>query len=81
MLFLLHAEDIEASRPELTRHPVLFETVDACEAEAARVLAQGKADANGLSHTYCIAIPDRQEFEMLFQEMDSRRDARREVKP
>ena len=33
MLFLLHAGDAEGARPELTRHPVLFETVEACEAE------------------------------------------------
>ena len=49
MLFLLHAEDIEASRPELTRHPVLFETVDACEAEAARVsVRNARRDAMGM---------------------------------
>ena len=38
MLFLLHAGDAEGARPELTRHPVLFETVEACEAAGERIV-------------------------------------------
>ena len=81
MLFLLHAGDAEGARPELTRHPVLFETVEACEAEGKRILERAGGDAPGPVHAYCTAIPGPEEFETLFEAMDARRDAARAEKP
>jgi hypothetical protein len=81
MLFLLHAGDAEGARPELTRHPVLFETVEACEAEGKRILERAGGDAPGPVHAYCTAIPGPEEFETLFEAMDARRDDARAHKP
>ena len=81
MLFLLHAGDAEGARPELTRHPVLFETVEACEAEGKRILERAGGDAPGPVNAYSTAIPGPEEFETLFEAMDARRDDARAHKP
>ena len=81
MLFLLHPGDAEGARPELSRHPVLFETVEACEAAGKRILERAGGDAPGPVHAYCTAIPGPEEFETLFEAMDARRDAARAEKP
>jgi len=81
LLLLRHAGDAEGARPELTRHPVLFETVEACEAEGKRILERAGGDAPGPVHAYCTAIPGPEEFETLFEAMDARRDDARAHKP
>jgi len=71
----------ELAAVELTRHPVLFETVEACEAAGKRILERAGGDAPGPVHAYCTAIPGPEEFETLFEAMDARRDVARADKP
>ena len=78
MLFLLQPAGPEATEAELIRHPALYESEEDCLA-AAEELKKRMIQATGSApQSFCIAMPDPSEFDVLFRSMQERRNEARD---
>lgn len=76
MLFFLDWKD---GAPELTRHPAVYQDEQACRAAGSTILPDRGEDA-GDARFWCIAMPDREEFARLMQDIETQHVARRDMR-
>lgn len=76
MLFIL---DWEGDTPKLTRHPVVYENQQTCEAAATDMML-ARHGTMGEPRFWCTPLPDREEFDHLMQKIEADHVARREAR-
>ena len=79
MLFLVQAGT--NGETELVRHPHVFADEELCRTAAQQLASEAVSEGREVARTFCIAVPDRDEYEEMYRRIEERNAEQRDQRP